>query len=86
MMSFRVLKRSFVLIFKFVKQIKFSILVADETFYKDPSFTLQGSILVCQIFTIMAEISDDIYGRNKNCIIVFFPSITKVNFVKITGK
>jgi hypothetical protein len=32
-----------------------------------------GSILVCQIFTITAEISDEIYGCNRNWILVFFP-------------
>jgi hypothetical protein len=34
----------------------------------------QGSILVCKIFMISAEIADEIFGRNENWILVYFSS------------
>jgi hypothetical protein len=37
-------------------------------------------------YTITAEILDDVYSRNKNCILVFFPSIMGVNFARILPK
>jgi hypothetical protein len=39
--------------------------------------------LVCQIFTIVANISDEIFSRNKSWILVFFARILAVTFAGI---
>jgi hypothetical protein len=35
---------------------------------------------VCQIFTVTAEKSDEIFGRNKSWMLVFFAPILAVGF------
>jgi hypothetical protein len=41
---------------------------------KQLSVFIPGSILVCKIFMILAEIVDEIFGRNENWILVYFSS------------